>query len=33
MHLKSYQVDEPLLRTGAADFSVSGLKHQDNDLS
>jgi phosphatidylserine/phosphatidylglycerophosphate/cardiolipin synthase-like enzyme len=32
MHLKSYQVDWRLLRTGAANFSASGLKRQDNDL-
>jgi phosphatidylserine/phosphatidylglycerophosphate/cardiolipin synthase-like enzyme len=32
MHLKSYQIDRRMLRTGAANFSASGLKHQDNDL-
>jgi phosphatidylserine/phosphatidylglycerophosphate/cardiolipin synthase-like enzyme len=32
MHLKSYQVDGQVLRTGAANFSASGLKRQDNDL-
>jgi phosphatidylserine/phosphatidylglycerophosphate/cardiolipin synthase-like enzyme len=32
MHLKSYQIDGRLLRTGAASFSASGLKRQDNDL-
>jgi phosphatidylserine/phosphatidylglycerophosphate/cardiolipin synthase-like enzyme len=32
MHLKSYQVDGRLLRTGAANFSASGEKRQDNDL-
>jgi phosphatidylserine/phosphatidylglycerophosphate/cardiolipin synthase-like enzyme len=32
MHLKSYQIDGRLLRTGAANFSTSGLKRQDNDL-
>jgi phosphatidylserine/phosphatidylglycerophosphate/cardiolipin synthase-like enzyme len=32
MHLKSYQIDGKLLRTGAANFSASGLKRQDNDL-
>src|SRR5437762_1834203 len=26
MHLKSYQIDGKLLRTGAANFSASGLK-------
>jgi hypothetical protein len=31
MHLKSYQNDGRLLRTGAANFSASGLKRQDND--
>jgi len=30
--LKSYQIDGRVLRTGAANFSVSGLKRQDNDL-
>jgi phosphatidylserine/phosphatidylglycerophosphate/cardiolipin synthase-like enzyme len=32
MHLKSYQIDGKLLRTGASNFSASGLKRQDNDL-
>jgi phosphatidylserine/phosphatidylglycerophosphate/cardiolipin synthase-like enzyme len=32
MHLKSYQIDGRLLRTGAANFSASGEKQQDNDL-
>jgi phosphatidylserine/phosphatidylglycerophosphate/cardiolipin synthase-like enzyme len=32
MHRKSYQIDGRLLRTGAANFSASGLKRQDNDL-
>lgn len=32
MHLKSYQIDSRVLRTGAADFSASGLKREDNDL-
>ena len=32
MFLKSYQIDGRLLRTGAANFSASGLKRQDNDL-
>jgi phosphatidylserine/phosphatidylglycerophosphate/cardiolipin synthase-like enzyme len=32
MHLKTYQIDGKLLRTGAANFSASGLKRQDNDL-
>jgi phosphatidylserine/phosphatidylglycerophosphate/cardiolipin synthase-like enzyme len=32
MHLKCYQIDGKLLRTGAANFSASGLKRQDNDL-
>jgi phosphatidylserine/phosphatidylglycerophosphate/cardiolipin synthase-like enzyme len=27
-----YQIDGRLLRTGAANFSASGLKRQDNDL-
>jgi phosphatidylserine/phosphatidylglycerophosphate/cardiolipin synthase-like enzyme len=32
MHLKSYQVDGRTLRTGSANFSVSGEGYQDNDL-
>jgi phosphatidylserine/phosphatidylglycerophosphate/cardiolipin synthase-like enzyme len=32
MHLKSYEIDGQLLRTGAANFSASGEKRQDNDL-
>jgi phosphatidylserine/phosphatidylglycerophosphate/cardiolipin synthase-like enzyme len=32
MHLKSHEIDGQLLRTGAANFSASGLKRQDNDL-
>jgi phosphatidylserine/phosphatidylglycerophosphate/cardiolipin synthase-like enzyme len=32
MHLKSYCVDGITLRAGAANFSASGLKRQDNDL-
>ncbi|WP_180982426.1 phospholipase D-like domain-containing protein [Methylocella silvestris] len=32
MHLKGYQIDGRLLRTGSANFSASGLKRQDNDL-
>jgi phosphatidylserine/phosphatidylglycerophosphate/cardiolipin synthase-like enzyme len=32
MHLKSYCVDGATLRAGAANFSTSGLKRQDNDL-
>ena len=31
MHLKSYLVDGRVLRGGAANFSASGLKRQDND--
>jgi phosphatidylserine/phosphatidylglycerophosphate/cardiolipin synthase-like enzyme len=31
-HLKAFQIDRRLLRTGSANFSASGLKHQDNDL-
>lgn len=31
MHLKSYLVDGRVLRGGAANFSASGLKTQDND--
>ena len=32
MHLKRYHIDGRLLRSGAANFSASGLKRQDNDL-
>jgi phosphatidylserine/phosphatidylglycerophosphate/cardiolipin synthase-like enzyme len=32
MHLKSYEVDGLILRTGSANFSASGEKRQDNDL-
>ena len=32
MHLKSYQIDGRVLRTGAANFSAVGLKREDNDL-
>lgn len=32
MHLKAYQVDGRILRTGSANFSVSGARYQDNDL-
>lgn len=32
MHIKAYQIDGRLLRTGSANFSPSGLKRQDNDL-
>jgi phosphatidylserine/phosphatidylglycerophosphate/cardiolipin synthase-like enzyme len=32
MHLKSYQVDGRVLRSGSANFSVSGATYQDNDL-
>ena len=32
MHLKNYEIDGRLLRSGAANFSAAGLKRQDNDL-
>lgn len=32
MHLKAYAIDGTWLRTGSANFTASGLKHQDNDL-
>lgn len=32
MHLKAYAVDGVLLRTGAANFTESGERSQDNDL-
>lgn len=32
MHLKAYAIDGQTLRAGAANFSASGLKHQDNEL-
>ncbi len=31
MHLKSYAVDEQVLRTGSANLSISGEKYEDND--
>lgn len=32
MHLKSYQIDGRLLRTGSSNFSYSGARMQDNDI-
>jgi phosphatidylserine/phosphatidylglycerophosphate/cardiolipin synthase-like enzyme len=32
MHLKAYQVDGRVLRTGSSNFSFSGARRQDNDL-
>lgn len=32
MHLKAYCLDGQTFRFGAANFSASGLKHQNNDL-
>jgi phosphatidylserine/phosphatidylglycerophosphate/cardiolipin synthase-like enzyme len=32
MHLKSYSVDDMLLRTGSANFTASGMKQQDDDV-
>ncbi len=32
MHLKSYEVDGRLVRTGSANVSLSGEKQQDNDV-
>ncbi len=32
MHLKNYEIDGRLLRSGAANFSAAGLKRQDTDL-
>ncbi|MBX9757666.1 MAG: phosphatidylserine synthase [Beijerinckiaceae bacterium] len=32
MHLKAYQFDRRILRTGSANFSVSGLLRQENDI-
>jgi len=32
MHMKSYCIDGKTLRSGAANFSASGEKRQDNDL-
>lgn len=32
MHLKAYQVDRRLLRTGSANFSIAGLQRQENDI-
>jgi len=33
MHLKSYAIDGSLLRSGSANFSPTGEKRQDNDLT
>lgn len=33
MHLKSYAIDGRLLRTGSANWSPTGLKRQDNDVT
>ena len=32
MHLKAYEIDGQILRTGSANFSASGERQQDNDL-
>ncbi len=32
MHLKAFQVDGRMLRSGSANFSFTGAKQQDNDL-
>ena len=32
MHLKAYEIDGAVLRTGSANFSASGENAQDNDL-
>jgi hypothetical protein len=32
MHLKSYEIYGRILRAGAANFSASGLKREDDDL-
>jgi phosphatidylserine/phosphatidylglycerophosphate/cardiolipin synthase-like enzyme len=32
MHIKAYQIDKALLRTGSANFSASVEKQQDNDI-
>jgi phosphatidylserine/phosphatidylglycerophosphate/cardiolipin synthase-like enzyme len=32
MHLKAFEVDESVLRTGSANFSAGGERRQDNDL-
>ncbi len=32
MHMKSFAVDRRILRSGSANFSVSGEEYQDNDL-
>jgi phosphatidylserine/phosphatidylglycerophosphate/cardiolipin synthase-like enzyme len=32
MHLKAYEIDGEVLRTGSANFSTSGENMQDNDL-
>ena len=32
MHLKAYAIDDEILRTGAGNFTRTGLRKQDNDL-
>ena len=32
MHLKAYEIDGKVLRTGLANFSTSGENAQENDL-
>jgi phosphatidylserine/phosphatidylglycerophosphate/cardiolipin synthase-like enzyme len=32
MHMKSYQIDGRILRSGSANFSASGVHGQDNDI-
>ena len=32
MHLKAYAIDGEMLRTGAGNFTRTGLRRQDNDL-
>ncbi len=32
MHLKAYQIDRRVLRSGSANFSYTGLTRQDNDI-
>lgn len=32
MHLKAYEIDDAIVRTGSANFSSSGENQQDNDL-
>ena len=33
MHLKAYEVDDTILRDGSANWSISAVRYQDNQIS